>query len=68
MPLKTVNIPIEPIINLLKSLDNDFKDEIFNRVFIENIEDAMTAVEKKAVSKAEIEFKTGKTKKWPFVK
>jgi hypothetical protein len=68
MPLKTVNIPIEPIINLLKNLDNDIKDEIFNKVFVENVLDTLSPVEKKAVSKAEIEFKTGKTKKWPFGK
>jgi len=66
MSIKTTLIPIEPLITLLKSLSDDVKEEIFEKVFIEEDARPLTKEEKQAVTRAEEELKSGETIKWPF--
>jgi len=68
MPIKTIEIPIKTIINILKDLDDKAKAEIFEKVFIEEEVESLSKGEKGAIIRAEQEFKKGATVKWPFGK
>jgi len=68
MSRKTTSIPIESLINLLKGLSEEAKEEIFEKVFIEEDITPLTNEEREAVIKAEEEIKTGETIRWPFGK
>jgi len=54
------------LINLLKSLSKEAKEERFEKVFIEEDTAPFTNEERQAVMKAEEEFKSGETIRWPF--
>jgi len=54
-------------INLLKSLSEEAKEEIFEKVFIEEDTVPLTNEERQAVMKAEEEFKSGETIRWPLL-
>ena len=66
MSIKTALVPIESLINLLKSLSEEAKEEIFEKVFIEEDTVPLTNEERQAVMKAEEEFKSGETIRWPL--
>lgn len=66
MSIKKVNIPIDSIINLLKNLNAKERDKVFEKVFVEEDIEPLSIEEREAVVKAELEFKEGKTIKWPF--
>jgi len=66
MSLKTTQVPIEPLINLLRSLSDDAKETIFEKVFIEEDTSPLTKEEEQALIKAEKELNAGETFRWPF--
>ena len=68
MKTKNIGIPIELLIDLLKKLNDDAKEEIFEKVFIKEDTIPLTKGEKIAIKEAESELKAGETTKWPFGK
>jgi hypothetical protein len=64
MNIRQVNLPLEVIINLLKSLDAQAKEEIFEEVFIECDSAPLSKIEEKALKKAIDEYKRGETIPW----
>ncbi len=66
MASRTVSISIEALIDLLRDLDEEAKDEIFQKVFVESDTEPLTQEEKEALRDAEEEFRKGETVKWPF--
>ncbi|MCK4763234.1 MAG: hypothetical protein KAW12_13640 [Candidatus Aminicenantes bacterium] len=59
-----VNIPIEVIINLLRSLDVRAREQIFEEVFIECDTTPLSGEEEQALTIAEDEYKRGETISW----
>ena len=68
MEVKNVSIPIDIIIELLKKLNEEAKQEIFEKVFLEEDTTPLTMEEKYEIEKAEKKLKNGKTIPWPFGK
>jgi hypothetical protein len=66
MEAKTIHIPMEILVNLLKSLNDREKNEIFEKVFIDEENEPLSEEEKESVILAEQELKDGKTISWPF--
>ncbi len=66
--MKNVSIPIDIIIELLKKLDEKAKQEIFEKVFLEEDTTPLTIEEKFEIEKAEKELENGETISWPFGK
>jgi len=67
MKVKNVSIPIDIIIELLKKLNEEAKQEIFEKVFLlEEDTTPLTIEEKREIEKAEKELKDGETISWPF--
>ena len=61
MAVNTINIPIDIIINILKQLNRKEKEEIFERVFIDEDTQPLSQREKESIAKAQQEFEEGKT-------
>jgi len=68
MEVKNVSIPIDIIIELLKKLDEEAKQEVFEKVFLEEDTTPLTMEEKYEIEKAKKELKNGETIPWPFGK
>ena len=68
MEIKNISIPIDIIIELLKKLDEEVKQEIFEKVFLEEDTTPLTMEEKYEIEKAKKELKNGETIPWPFGK
>ncbi|WP_456324821.1 hypothetical protein [Desulfonauticus submarinus] len=68
MEVKNVSIPIDIIIELLKKLSEEAKQEVFEKVFLEEDTSPLTIEEKYVIEKSEIELKNGETIAWPFGK
>ncbi|OQY30358.1 MAG: hypothetical protein B6244_00425 [Candidatus Cloacimonetes bacterium 4572_55] len=68
MPLKTINISLGALIDLLKNMDREAKDEIFDRVFIESETEPLSSAEREALITAEDQLHQGGAIKWPFGK
>jgi len=66
MKVKNVSIPIDIIIELLKKLNEEEKQEIFEKVFLEEDTTPLTIEEKHEIEKAEKELKEGETISWPL--
>jgi len=66
MSVKMTQVPIEPLINLLRSLSDDAKETIFEKVFIEEDTSPLTKEEEQALIKAEKELNAEETFRWPF--
>ena len=64
MSTRQVNLPIEVIIDLLKSLDPKAKEEIFEEVFIECETAPLSKEEEKALETGMDEYKRGETISW----
>ena len=64
MNTRKVNLPIEAIINLLKSLDAHSREVIFEEVFIECDTTPLSKAEEKALKTAMHEYKKGETISW----
>lgn len=64
MNVKQVNLPIEAIINLLRSLDLKAREEIFKEVFIECDTSPLSPKEEESLKVAEDEYRSGSTISW----
>ena len=64
MRTKQVNLPIEVILNLLRSLDPQTKEEIFEEIFIESEPGPLSSEEEKDLKKAMNEYERGETIRW----
>ena len=65
MEVKNVSIPIDIIIDLLKKLSDDAKQEIFEKVFLEEDTLPLTIEERYEIKRAEKELKNEETISWP---
>ena len=61
MAVKTINVPIDFIISMLKQLNNKEKEEIFERVFIDEDTQPLSQREKESIASAQQEFEEGET-------
>ena len=68
MSVKTVTISVDSVINLLKDLTDEEKNEIFEKIFIEEDTAPLSREEQEAIGKAEQELTKGETILWPFGK
>ncbi len=66
MSVQTVTVSVDSVINLLKDLTDEEKNEIFERVFIEEVLEPLSRQEQQAIVKAERELMKGETVSWPF--
>ena len=64
MNTKQVNLPTEVIVNLLKSLDLQAREEIFREVFIECDTAPLSQEEQESLKVAENEYQSGETINW----
>ena len=64
--VKTVTVSIDSVIDLLKDLTDEEKNEIFERIFIEEDIEPLSREEQQAMVKAEQELMKGETIQWPF--
>ncbi|MCP5106434.1 MAG: hypothetical protein GY950_23825 [bacterium] len=65
MNTKQVSLPIEVIVNLLRSLDLQTREEVFKEVFIEHDTAPLSPEEEQALQAAENEYERGETISWP---
>jgi len=68
MNTKQVSLPIEVIVNLLKSLDLQTREEIFKEVFIECDTAPLSPEETESLKAAVNEYKSGETISWSHSK
>ena len=68
MRVKNVSVPLDIIIKLLKKLNEEAKQEIFEKVFLEEDTIPLTFEEKQEIKIAEQELKNRETISWPFGK
>ncbi|AEH44584.1 hypothetical protein Thein_0704 [Thermodesulfatator indicus DSM 15286] len=66
MKTKNVSIPIDIIIEMLKKLNEEEKQEIFEKVFLEEDTSPLTIEEKQEIERSEQELKNKETISWPF--
>ena len=66
MSVRTVTVSVDSVINLLKDLTDEEKNEIFERVFIEEVLEPLSRQEQQAIVKAERELMKAETVSWPF--
>ncbi len=66
MSVQTVTVSVDSVIDLLKDLTDEEKNEIFERVFIEEDLEPLSRQEQQALAKAERELMKGETVSWPF--
>ncbi len=64
MKTKQVSLPIEVIIDLLKSLDDQAKEQIFNEVFVGYDRASLSPGEEQALKTAMKEYERGETVSW----
>ncbi len=64
MNTKQVNLPIEVIVNLLRSLDLQTREEIFKEVFIECDTAPLSPEEDESLKAAVNEYQNGETISW----
>jgi len=61
---RTIPMPEEALVNMLKTLPEDELIEIFWKTLIESDVSPLTEEEKEAIEEGRIEFKKGETFKW----
>lgn len=64
MNTKQVSLPIEVIVNLLRSLDLQTREEIFEEVFVECETEPLSPDEEEALRTAVNEYEKGETISW----
>jgi len=64
MNTRKVSLPIEAIVNLLKSLDEKSREKIFEEVFLEYDTSPLSKEEEKALNTAINEYKREETISW----
>jgi len=68
MRVKNVSVSLDIIIEFLKKLNEEAKQEIFEKVFLEEDTIPLTGEEKQEIKIAEQELKDRETILWPFGK
>lgn len=68
MSTKTLPIPEESLVNLLKTLPEKKLAEVFWKTFVQFDTSPLTPKEKRAVKKGTEEYKRGETVKWKNLK
>ncbi len=68
MRTNTVSVPLEVIVKLLKNLNEEAKEKIFEEVFLETDTSPLTEEEKKLLETAEKELREGETIPWGYGK
>ena len=66
MTSKTVTISIDCIIDMLKQLNDNEKNEIFEKVFFDTDNQPLSNSEKESLVRAEKELECGETIAWPI--
>ena len=66
MALKTVTIPINCLIDMLKQLNDKEKNEIFEKVFFDTENQPLSRSERESIARAEEELERGETIPWPI--
>jgi hypothetical protein len=64
MGTKTLTMPEDAIVNMLKTLPEDILIDVFWRTVVESDIAALTKEEKELISKGKLEHKKGETIKW----
>lgn len=65
---RTVNLPLETLVAMLKSLPEDTLADIFWEALVEYETDPLTHEERKAVEEARSEFDKGESVSWESIK
>jgi len=68
MRTNTVSIPLEIIVELLKNLNEEAREKIFEEVFLEADTSPLTEEERKLLEIAERELREGETIPWGYGK
>lgn len=68
MGTKTLTMPEDVIVNMLKTLPEDILIDVFWRTVVESDITALTKKEKELISKGKLEHKIGDTIKWRDLK
>ena len=66
MRVKNISVSIDIIIELLKKLNEEAKQEIFEKVFLEEDTTPLTIEERQEIKSAEEELNNRGTISWPF--
>lgn len=64
MNTKQVSLPIEVIVDLLRSLDSQAREEIFREVFIDCDTEPLSPEEEASLKTAVNEYQNGETIRW----
>ena len=64
MGIKTLTMPEDALINMLKTLPEDILIDVFWRTVVESDITALTTEEKALIGKGKLEHKKGETTKW----
>lgn len=64
MGTKTLTMPEDALVNMLKTLPEDILMDVFWRTVVENDVSALTKEERELISKGKLEHKKGETIKW----
>ena len=62
--LKEVKIPFSTIVDIVRNLSDDLKNELFERVFIEYDTSSLSEQEKKFLNEGLAEYEKGETISW----
>jgi hypothetical protein len=68
MTTKTISMPEDVVINLLKTLPEEDIIDIFWKTLIESDVSPLTVEEREEIRKAKKEFKKGETLKWENIR
>ncbi len=68
MSTKTLDMPEDALINMLKALPEDTLIEIFWKTLVESDVSPLTDEEKEEIEKGKIEYEKGETIKWSDLK
>jgi hypothetical protein len=66
--VKTVSMPEDAVINMLKTLPEDVLIDIFWKTLVESDVSPLTAEEREEIKKAKEDFAKGETVKWESIK
>jgi len=64
MLAKTLTIPEDAMVNMLKTLPDDILVEVFWKALVESDVSPLTDEEREGIDKGRIKFKKGETIKW----
>ena len=68
MNTKTISIPEDAFVDILKSLPENILTNIFWKTFVHTDDSPLSESDKKEISKAKDEFRKGETIRWQHIK